>query len=72
MNDATQTLVIDVIRRVQRAIELGQAPAVVILDGDERPILSDYDYQRDADTAHAFDAESGQRIEGKRPALAGV
>jgi len=61
MNDDTWALVTDVVGRVQHAINLKQAPAIVILDGDRRQILSDYDYQHDQDTAHAFEHTAADR-----------
>lgn len=60
MNDDTWTLVTDVVGRVQRAIGLKQAPAIVILDGDRRQILSDYDYQRDEATRLAFETKAAE------------
>ncbi|WP_018638682.1 hypothetical protein [Parafrankia elaeagni] len=67
MNDATWTLVTDVVDRVQQSIRMTDYPAIVILDGDRRQILSDYDYihgenartdfeTRAADHAHALHA----------------
>ncbi|MBL7487787.1 hypothetical protein I6A60_35950 [Frankia sp. AgB1.9] len=62
MNDDTWALVGDVVARVQRAIGLQQAPAIVILDGEQgRRILSDYDYQRDDATSHAFEAKAADQ-----------
>ncbi len=59
MIDDTWTLVTDVVGRVQRAISLHQAPAIVILDGDRRQILSDYDYHDDA-TRIAFETRAAE------------
>ncbi|WP_055752671.1 MULTISPECIES: hypothetical protein [unclassified Frankia] len=61
MNDDTWTLVTDVVGRVQRAIDRKEAPAIVILDGDQgRRILSDYDYQRDQDATAAFEHKAAE------------
>ncbi|MCK9903888.1 hypothetical protein CC117_27790 [Parafrankia colletiae] len=60
MNDDTWTLVTDVVGRVQRAIGLKGAPAIVILDGDRRQILSDYDYLRDQDATVAFEHKAAE------------
>ncbi len=58
MNDATWALVTDVVERVQRAISMMDCPAIVILDGDRRQILSDYDYLRDEDATTAFERKA--------------
>jgi hypothetical protein len=73
MNDDTWALVTDVVARVQRAIGLQQAPAIVILDGDQRLILSDYDYLHDDDTASAFEtkaADHARALHARRFAFA--
>lgn len=58
MNDDTWALVVDVVGRVQRAISAKDCPAIVILDGDRRQILSDYDYLRDEDARVAFERKA--------------
>jgi hypothetical protein len=63
MNEATWALVTDVVRRVQQAVEKRQAPAIVILDGARRLILSDYDYLRDQDAALAFEVNAAERAQ---------
>ncbi|WP_239311014.1 hypothetical protein [Frankia sp. Cj3] len=50
MNDATWSLVTDVVDRVQQSIRMTDYPAIVILDGDRRQILSDYDHGENART----------------------
>ncbi|MCM3887460.1 hypothetical protein [Frankia sp. R82] len=60
MNEDTWALVLDVVGRVQRAIGLDQAPAIVVLDGDRRQILADYDYQHDDTARLAFETRAAE------------
>ncbi|ABW12491.1 hypothetical protein Franean1_3079 [Parafrankia sp. EAN1pec] len=58
MNDATWTLVTDVVGRVQQSIRMTDYPAIVILDGDRRQILSDYDYVHGETTRTDFETRA--------------
>jgi hypothetical protein len=73
MNDATKILLLDVVDRLQQAIVARHCPALVILIGQRRLVMSDYDYLRDDTTAHAFEhraAEKAREIEATRWVLA--
>ncbi|MFF4508920.1 hypothetical protein [Streptomyces sp. NPDC001401] len=73
MNPETEALLRDVVTRVERAIEDGQCPVIVSLEGERSLVLSDYDYLRDDATAVAFEeraAERAQEIRAVRWALA--
>jgi hypothetical protein len=73
MNDGTWALVTDVVERVQRAIRAQQAPAIVVLDGDRRQILSDFDYLRDEAAILVFEtkaADHARALHARRFALA--
>src|SRR5262245_34524372 len=73
MNDTTWTLVTDVVDRVQKSIQMTDYPAIVILDGDRRQILADYDYVHGEDARTAFEtraAESARALHAHRFTLA--
>ncbi|MBB5967730.1 hypothetical protein [Planomonospora venezuelensis] len=55
MNGETTALLSDVVGRLEKSIVARDRPAVVILDGERRPVLSDYDYLRDQPAATAFE-----------------
>ncbi|QNP74999.1 hypothetical protein IAG44_40030 [Streptomyces roseirectus] len=62
MNNATERLVSDVVRRLERAVHERTCPAVVALQGEARTlVLSDYDYLRDEPTAQAFEQRAAQK-----------
>ena len=61
MNDATWTLVTDVVSRVQQSIRMTDYPAIVILDGNQRRILSDYDYVHGRDARLDFETRAAER-----------
>ncbi|MET8983249.1 hypothetical protein ABZX85_47550 [Streptomyces sp. NPDC004539] len=64
MNDATETLLRDTARRLERAIVARDCPAMVALQGDGRNlILSDYDYLRDDPTAFAFEHRAAYKAQ---------
>jgi len=56
MNDDTADLLFDVIERLQRSILARDCPAIVVMQGQRKVVLSDYDYLRDRSTAAAFEA----------------
>lgn len=60
MNDATWMLVTDVVERVQHSIRMTDYPATVILDGDRRQILSDYDYVGGESARVAFETRAAE------------
>ncbi|TDD23806.1 hypothetical protein E1287_38630 [Actinomadura sp. KC06] len=69
MNETTFGLLRDVAERLERAIRSRDCPAIVVLEGQRRLVLSDYDYLRDDQTAHAFEDRAGghgQRIDATR------
>ncbi|MFD5321138.1 hypothetical protein [Streptomyces sp. NPDC127098] len=69
MNEATETLLHEAVERLQAAIRSRDCPAVVALHGQRTLLLSDYDYLRDAATAHAFEhraAEKAREIKATR------
>ncbi|MEV5573912.1 hypothetical protein AB0L06_28070 [Spirillospora sp. NPDC052269] len=73
MNEHTEALLLDVVERVKAAIRAQDCPAIVVLDGRPRVILSDYDYLRGDATARAFElraAEKAKRTGATRWALA--
>ncbi|MBK3564453.1 hypothetical protein [Streptomyces sp. MBT62] len=55
MNQETESLLSEVVGRLERAILERDCPAVVALQGDRTFVLSDYDYLRDELTAAAFE-----------------
>ncbi|WP_232234903.1 MULTISPECIES: hypothetical protein [Frankia] len=60
MNDATWSLVTDVVDRVQQSIRMTDYPAIVILDGDRRQILSDYDYVQSETARTGFETRAAE------------
>lgn len=61
MNDETEALLNDVVERLQRSIVTRDCPAIVVLDGEPRLVLSDYDYLRDEQTATAFEKRAAAK-----------
>lgn len=61
MNDETAELLFDVINRLEKSIVSRDCPAVVVLDGERRLALSDYDYLRDEPAAAAFEARAAAK-----------
>jgi hypothetical protein len=61
MNDTTWSLVTDVVDRVQQSIRMTDYPAIVILDGDRRQILSDYDYVHGEPARTDFETRAADR-----------
>lgn len=61
MNEATEDLLLDAIERMQNSIQQRDCPAIVLLDGDPRIAMSDYDYLRDDETAAAFERRAGEK-----------
>ncbi|MEV5576590.1 hypothetical protein AB0L06_41735 [Spirillospora sp. NPDC052269] len=61
MNEHTEALLLDVVERVKTAIRAQDCPAIVVLDGRPRVILSDYDYLRDDTTARAFELRAAEK-----------
>ena len=61
MNDKTTALLHDVVTRLEKSIIARDCPAVVVLDGDRRLALSDYDYLRDEATATAFETRAASK-----------
>jgi hypothetical protein len=55
VNQDTESLLFDVVGRLERAVLDRDCPAMVALQGDRTFVLSDYDYLRDAPTAVAFE-----------------
>ena len=73
MNDATTTLLFDVVARLERAIQARACPAMVLLDGSRRLVMSDYDYLRGEAEAVAFErraAVKAREIDAVRWVLA--
>lgn len=73
MNAETANLLFDVVERLEKSIVARDCPAVVMLDGERRLILTDYDYLRDRETALAFErraAAKAQEIDVQRWVLA--
>jgi hypothetical protein len=69
VNEQTFSLLRDVAERLERAIRSRDCPAIVALEGRRRLVLSDYDYLRDDQAAHAFEdkaAGHARRIEATR------
>lgn len=58
MNDKTTALLHDVVTRLEKSIIARDCPAVVVLDGDRRLVLSDYDYLRDEVAATTFETRA--------------
>lgn len=61
MNPDTESLVLDVAGRLERAILERDCPAMVALQGDRTLVLSDYDYLRDEPTAAAFEQRAAEK-----------
>ncbi|MDH2426466.1 hypothetical protein [Sphaerisporangium sp. TRM90804] len=61
MNEKTAALLLDVTQRLERSIVAHDCPAVVLLDGERRLALSDYDYLRDDQTAGAFETRAARK-----------
>ncbi|GAB3150891.1 hypothetical protein GCM10027161_50520 [Microbispora hainanensis] len=61
MNDKTAALLDDVVSRLEKSIVARDCPAIVILDGSRRLVLSDYDYLRDEATAAAFETRAAAK-----------
>ncbi|MCP2337499.1 hypothetical protein [Actinomadura rupiterrae] len=61
MNDETEALLLDVVARVSKAVETRDCPAIVVLDGNPRLVLSDYDYLRNQATARAFERRAADK-----------
>ncbi|MEV7012693.1 hypothetical protein [Streptosporangium sp. NPDC051022] len=73
MNDETAALLFDVVGRLEKSIVSRDCPAIVLLDGDRRLVLSDYDYLRDEPAAVAFEARAATKareIDARRWVLA--
>ncbi|GAA1895208.1 hypothetical protein [Streptantibioticus ferralitis] len=73
MTPDTESLLRDAVERVERAIRARDCPAVVVLEGDRKVVLSDYDYLRDDATAAAFEqraADQARQIHAARWVLA--
>lgn len=69
MNDEIVGLLFDVVERLERSIQARDCPAIILLDGDRKLALSDYDYLHDRDTAVAFEhrvADHARRIAATR------
>jgi hypothetical protein len=64
VNPDTESLVLDVAGRLERAIIERDCPAMVALQGDRTLVLSDYDYLRDQPTAAAFEQRAAQKARG--------
>ncbi|MCM3883161.1 hypothetical protein [Frankia sp. R82] len=60
MNDATWNLVTDVVGRVQQSIRMTDYPAIVVLDGDRRQIMSDYDYVHGENARTDFETRAAE------------
>lgn len=61
MNEHTEALMLDVVERLKQAIRARDCPAIVVLDGHSRTVLSDYDYLRDDATARAFELRAADK-----------
>ncbi|WP_026416975.1 hypothetical protein [Actinomadura oligospora] len=61
MNEHTEALLRDAVKRLQQAIRAHDCPAIVVLDGSPRLVLSDYDYLRDDATARAFELRAAAK-----------
>ncbi|KAB8185286.1 hypothetical protein [Microbispora catharanthi] len=61
MNDKTAALLDDVVSRLEKSIVARDCPAIVVLNGDRRPALSDYDDLRDDATAAAFETRAAAK-----------
>lgn len=61
MNEETEALLHDVVERLQRSIIARDCPAIVVLDGQPRLAMSDYDYLRDRQTAAAFEERAAAK-----------
>ena len=61
VNQETESLLSDVVGRLERAILERDCPAVVALQGDRTLVLSDYDYLHDESTAAAFEQRAAER-----------
>jgi hypothetical protein len=61
VNQDTESLLLDVVSRLERAILARDCPAVVALQGDRTLVLYDYDYLRDDATAAAFERRAAEK-----------
>jgi hypothetical protein len=61
VNPDTESLVLDVADRLERAVIERDCPAMVALQGDRTLVLSDYDYLRDEPTAAAFEQRAAEK-----------
>ncbi|MFC5830377.1 hypothetical protein [Nonomuraea insulae] len=58
MNDETAALLHNVTERLQKNILARDCPAIAALQGQRLLVLSDYDYLRDQQSAHAFETRA--------------
>ncbi|MFJ2033502.1 hypothetical protein [Streptosporangium sp. NPDC087985] len=73
MNDETVALLFDVVRLLEVSIVAHDCPAMVVMDGERRLVLSDEDYLRDEPAAAAFEtraAAAAQEVGATRWVLA--
>lgn len=63
MDDTTWELALDVVARVERAVQSRDCPAIVALAGDRRLVMSDYDYLRDRESAERFERRAAARAQ---------
>jgi hypothetical protein len=61
MNEETAALLFDAVGRLEKSIIARDCPAVVILDGVRRLVLSDYDYLRNESAASSFEARAAAK-----------
>ncbi|WP_405956933.1 hypothetical protein [Streptomyces phaeochromogenes] len=63
VNQDTESLLFDVVGRLERAILERDCPAMVALQGDRTLVVSDYDYLRDEPTAVAFEQRAAKKAQ---------
>ncbi|GGT06224.1 hypothetical protein GCM10010156_74670 [Planobispora rosea] len=63
MNDETAALLFDVLERLQQNIAARGCPAIVALEGEQKLVLSDYDYLRDPRSALSFETRAAARAQ---------
>ncbi|WP_433498813.1 hypothetical protein ACQP1K_00125 [Sphaerimonospora sp. CA-214678] len=61
MNDETESLLYEVVERLEKSIIARDCPAIVALRGARKLVLSDYDYLRDEPTATAFETRAAAK-----------
>ncbi|MDF5759014.1 hypothetical protein [Spongiactinospora sp. TRM90649] len=61
MNEATAHLLFDTVERLEKNIMVRECPALAVVEGTSKLVLSDYDYLRDSAAAVAFETRAADK-----------